>query len=133
MRTLLSFFGLLFFISCKKSNQDSPCTAAVTVVGKWQAYEQFRSPGAGGSWYPLVDNERFEVTFKADGSFSYSSNFPAAFFYDSFIDNTSGVTVTASATGKSATWAYSLQGGCSLSLNVFTCFEGCAYRLKRIQ
>ncbi len=133
MRTLLSFLGLFIFISCGKSKQDSPCTVAATIVGKWQAYEQFRSPGSGGSWYPLANNERFEVVFKADGSFSYSSNFPASFFYDRFIDNTSEVTVAASVTGKSDTWSYSLESGCLLSLNVFTCIEGCAYRLKRIQ
>jgi hypothetical protein len=133
MRTLLSFLGLLVFISCKKPNQDSLCTAALTVVGKWQAYEQFRSPGNGGSWFPLTANEQFEVEFKADRSFSYSTNFPAGFFYDRFIDNSSNITVTSSVTGKSDTWVYLLENGCTLSLSVFRCFEGCAYRLRRVQ
>jgi hypothetical protein len=133
MRILIAFIWIILFISCNKPNQDLPCNSSTSLVGKWKAYEQFRSPGFGGSWYPLDNYEQFIVEFKTDGSFSYSSNFPAGFFYDNFIDNISEVRVASSATGKSDTWAYSLNNACSLSLNIFTCFEGCAYRLKRIQ
>ncbi len=131
MRYLIIIFVILLS-SCNKQ-QDSACSSSKTIVGKWQAYEQFRSPGIGGSYYPLADNEQFTVEFKRDASFIYSSNFPAPFLYDTFVDSTANVTVTSSTTGKSASWIYTLESACVLSLNVFTCYEGCTYRLKRIE
>jgi hypothetical protein len=122
----------MFILSCNKERNKTSCNGSISLVGKWQAKEQFISPGVGGSWVELENSKKFTVEFKSDDSFIYSANFPKP-FYDRYNDSTSHVVALSSTTGKSENWLYSLENGCILSLNIFTCYEGCAYRLQRIE
>lgn len=132
MRIFLLILISVFVLSCNKESDETSCNGSISLVGKWQAKEQFTSLGVGGIWVELENSKKFTVEFKSDGSFIYSANFPKP-FYDRYNDSASHVVPLSSITGKSEGWLYSLEDGCNLSLNIFTCYEGCAYRLKRVE
>ena len=138
----MKFFILLFLAalscwSCTKNATEEDSAIYINgngLVGKWKAVEQFISPGIGGSWNALAQEKRFVIEFKADSSFAYSANFPKA---DSgfvrYSTNSTLINVRNSGGTKADAWYYNPDPANTLDLGVFQCYEGCAYRLRRIQ
>jgi hypothetical protein len=136
MKPFLLLSVLLMLVCCKQQ-QDSkgpwPPTGKKGLVGKWLAREQYTSNGSGGIWKPIPANQRFTVEFNADSSFNYSPSFPKAdsgFAYFSTFDTQ--VRMRNAAATKHDIWLYTPEPGDTLHLSVFICFEGCAYRLQRV-
>lgn len=134
MRLFLSFFlvACFFCSSCKKSE----IIAGSGLIGKWKAIEQFQSPGSGGQYYPLPANRQFLFEFKQDSSFVYSPNSPKAdSFFNRFSVNGNEMRMYSSLNNKTDTWY--LHGDVintsEMSISIFTCFEGCAYKFVRIK
>lgn len=125
---------LLLLQGCRK-NDSSGYTDGKGMVGKWKAEEQFRSPGSGGEWYPLSYAERFTIEFKADSSFSFSSDFPmSAASFDRFSRNGYQVKMFSLLTNETANWYLGdTVINNEMSLAVFLCIEGCPYKLRRIK
>lgn len=128
---LLFLLTVLFLFSCRRAGNITN-EHRTGLTGKWVAVEQFVSPGAGGSWYPLAPPDQFTIEFFADSSFAYSPNFPkaGAGFTRYSIDNTL-IRVRNAANTETDAWHHNPNPGDTLNLSVFTCFEGCAYGLRR--
>ncbi len=121
---------LLLFSSCKKNE----IITGSGLIGKWKAIEQFQSPGNGGQYLPLPDNKQFFIEFKQDSSFTYSSTFPKAdSLFNRFSVNGYEIAVYSSVNNKTDTWYIhgDLIDSSEIRISIFTCIEGCAYKLVR--
>lgn len=132
---LISLVTLFILQNCSKSDDSSIYANGAGMVGKWKAEQQYRSPGGGGEWYSLSMAERFIIEFKADSSFTYSSNFPmAAASFNRFSSNGPQVKMFSSLTNETANWYLGdTVVNNEMSLAVFLCIEGCPYKLRRIK
>jgi hypothetical protein len=133
----LTVLLVILFFSCTKQAADPDDTVYISgngLVGKWKAVEQYVSPGFGGSWNALGQDKRFLIEFKADSSFTYSANFPKGDSgYTLFSTNNTSINVRNGSGSKTDAWYYNPNPGDTLVLGVFQCYEGCAYRLRRVQ
>lgn len=136
MKALL-LISLLFIelLSCKRNAIDeSICTIKGDLTGKWEATEQFSSPGAGDSWNLLASDKRFTIEFKSDSSFIYSANFPKTdFLFSKYTLLGSAITISSSVNSNRDTWYYNFDNQCRLNLSIFLCIEGCPYRLIAVK
>lgn len=134
MKHLFSFFFVTCFFcsSCKKNE----IITGSGLIGKWKAIEQFQSPGSGGQYFPLPANEQFLFEFKQDSSFVYSLNSPKAdSVFNRFSVNGNEMRMYSSINNKADTWYLHGNGinTSEISISIFTCIEGCAYKFVRIK
>lgn len=133
MKHFFSFIVLVFLcFSCQKNE----IVTGSGLIGKWKAIEQFQSPGSGGQYHPLPVNGQFLFEFIKDSSFAYSPNSPKAdSLFNMFSVNGNEIKMYSSLNSKTDTWYLhgDVNNTSEISISIFTCIEGCAYKFVRIR
>lgn len=122
---LFCIFSLLVITTCtKKDNIENN-----GLLGKWKLKEEFRSPGAGGQWYKVAENEQSVIEFLSDGTFIFSANFKKADLqlnrYQIVGNELNMLSTVNNNTDK---WYINYLNNKKLELSIVACFEGCPYR-----
>ncbi len=130
MKTLLlSLLSVILMAGCDKEKSEQDSIENDGLLGKWKLKEEYKSPGAGGQWYPVAEAQQAIIEFKADGSFNYSSNFRKADMQlDRYQFNGTQLNMSSTTSGNTDTWYVNYLDNKKLEVAVFACFEGCSYR-----
>lgn len=122
--------ALLFAVSCKK---QSGFSLETTLEGTWAVKQVWADPGDGSGTYTKVTVKPApQITFRADGTVSSSSEFFGLQMIDSFkvIDRTQvHLSFKPHSSQPQMIWRYSFEGNI-LQLNP-PCIEGCGLKLVR--
>lgn len=140
MKRLLCFALCFIFISSCKKNADKTEAANNPVAGKWRIFEQYFSPGYPVDWTPFVTGLPAIIEFKANGELTCTSGFPESgkqynryVFVPGTNPNQPGtIEVSSTQNSNTANWRLWALSTDEMDLSIYFCYEGCAYRLERI-
>lgn len=131
MRKILAIsLVFLSLAGCSKKQQKTVINDGI--IGKWKAIEHFTSPGYGGTWSALPISEQFIITFKNDGTFSYSANFPKENLeFDTFTLSGTQINVfrDGGLSSYAENWYIRIVDNRVMNLQIYPCIEGCPYKL----
>lgn len=129
MRKFVIFCCLFLLLAgCSKKQQKTIINDSI--IGKWKAVELFTSPGFGGTWNALSVSKQFTITFKNDGTFSYSANFPKADLkFDMYTLSGTQISAGTPLSSYAENWYISIVNNKVMHLQIYPCIEGCPYKL----